>query len=278
MPILPNFLIIGTGRAGSSWLNSCLNEHPDIFMYQDELRFFDINYKKGVEWYKSHFQEWAGELIVGEKSPHYLASDHAPQRIRHVLGKDVNLIAVLRHPVDRVYSNYLRFIRNGVLPVKTDFEKFYFENTYLRDEGLYFQHLQRYLKYFSKDRLLVLLFEENIIRNRVNTLATCFQFLGVSLDLIPKRVDVKINASKDPRIFARHAYKFRKVIKTFPPPVENKLIEYGKRFFVRIPKKGNAEKLEDDLRQNLLSEFDDDINQLESLLKRGLSVWRSPSG
>jgi len=71
---LPNFLIIGAQKSGTTWLARILKQHPEIFVYGKEIHFFDRqqNFDKGIDWYKGHFEEIPHKQFVGEKTPDYL--------------------------------------------------------------------------------------------------------------------------------------------------------------------------------------------------------------
>lgn len=114
--LLPDYLIIGTQRGGTSSLYNYLVQHPAVGRaLTKELRFFDRYYGKGVDWYRSCLPSAASrerlrgrsglDLVVGEASPDYLFSPHAPGRVRQLL-PDVKLIVLPRDPVERAWSGY----------------------------------------------------------------------------------------------------------------------------------------------------------------------------
>jgi hypothetical protein len=144
----PNFLCIGTFRAGTTWLYHVLKSHPDVFLAKEkELMFFSHHYGNGIGWYENCFQGYNGEKLIGEISPSYLGHKHAPERIKEDL-PGVKLIATLRNPVDQVYSSYnMRYSRKGV---REEFSMFLKNNPYVLDRVLYFKHIQRYMRFFDK--------------------------------------------------------------------------------------------------------------------------------
>jgi hypothetical protein len=115
---LPNFIVIGAQRAGTTSLFNVLSAHPDITpSVVKEVHFFDLNYDKGLDWYRSHFpyrswKRYPDHHLWGEASPYYLFEPRVPQRIHDVL-PDVKLIASLRNPIDRAYSDYQRQVLLG---------------------------------------------------------------------------------------------------------------------------------------------------------------------
>jgi len=110
---LPDFLIIGEAKCGTTSLYNDLVSHPFVLgAAVKELHFFDLRYQRGIDWYKAQFplpwRSWrmAGDRVqTGEASPYYLFHPHAPLRIKQAL-PDVRLIAMLRNPVERAYSHY----------------------------------------------------------------------------------------------------------------------------------------------------------------------------
>lgn len=106
--MLPNFLIVGAARAGTTSLYYYLKQHPDVFMSpKKEIDFFDVdkNFEKGLDWYERYFEGYTGQKAIGEASPLYMYLEKVPKRIAKVI-PDVKLIFILRNPVDRAYSHY----------------------------------------------------------------------------------------------------------------------------------------------------------------------------
>ena len=81
--MLPNLLIIGAQKCGTTWLARMLGQHPDVFMAEEEIHFFDRahNFARGTAWYESHFAAAAGQSAVGEKTPDYLWAEGRGARI-----------------------------------------------------------------------------------------------------------------------------------------------------------------------------------------------------
>lgn len=114
--LLPDFIIIGTQRAGTTSLYEYLVQHPQVLPAENiEVHFFDHHYAKGVDWYKGHFPSKLekfvasmrsfGKTLAGEASPYYLFYEKAAERMHEIL-PNVKLIVLLRNPIDRAYSQY----------------------------------------------------------------------------------------------------------------------------------------------------------------------------
>src|SRR4030066_415696 len=184
---LPDFLIIGTQKGGTSSLFHLLIQHPQIHPLDSkvkEVHYFDRrrNYKKGELWYRSHFPLRdtinPGEL-VGEATPAYLFFPDAAKRIQKDL-PNAKLICLLRNPTERAISDYFmalgekrerRPIMEVVLGEGGTWRSY-------KKRGLYLEQLQRYEKYLKKNQLLILSSEE-FLSNPQKVLKQVFRFLGV---------------------------------------------------------------------------------------------------
>ena len=104
-PPLPQFLIIGAVKAATTWIADQLRARDDVFMPGPEPHYFSRDYDRGATWYASLFADARADQLIGEKSADYLADSEAPARAAALL-PDAMLIAQLRNPVDRAYSDY----------------------------------------------------------------------------------------------------------------------------------------------------------------------------
>src|SRR5579863_6754349 len=115
--LLPDFMIIGTQKGGTTSLYNYLIDHPNISsIFKKEPHFFDFNFYKGVSWYRAHFpsllEKYYSErvhgqkFITGEASPYYLYHPLVPQRIKETMPTAyTKFIVLLRNPIDRAYSH-----------------------------------------------------------------------------------------------------------------------------------------------------------------------------
>lgn len=183
---LPDFLLIGAMKAGSTTLHELLSQHPRLFMSKlKEPAFFsrDDRYALGLDWYKALFREARDDQLCAESStcysrfPHY--GDVVGRIVRHV--PSVRLVYLMRHPVDRIYSHYRhrmteRFVR-GTAPV-LPFEEALAENSEYKDASLYAMQLRKFLEHFPMERLLLLTTDE-MEETPAETCARVHEFLGV---------------------------------------------------------------------------------------------------
>ena len=177
----PDFLYVGTSKAGSTWLFNALARHPDVFLPSDKgLYYFDAHFDRGADWYLEHFRG-SGGLVRGEVSHSYLSSPQAPARIA-ALAPGVRLLVCLREPVDRAFSDYLDLRKNQQFdgPFAAALERY----PRLVDRGRYASHLRRYLEVFPREQLLVQLFDD--LRSDPQAYADqVFDFLGLPRLVLP---------------------------------------------------------------------------------------------
>jgi hypothetical protein len=109
--MLPDFIIIGTQKGGTTFLFKLLSNHPYVRLpFRKEIEYFDIHFEKGINWYRSQFPIRKSNIITGESTPHYMSHPHVPKRIVEVI-PHVKLIVILINPVDRAYSHYQHNVR-----------------------------------------------------------------------------------------------------------------------------------------------------------------------
>lgn len=199
--MLPDFLIIGAAKSGTTTLYGALAEHPFVtpctttdphFLKTKEVHFFDYSYYRGQDWYRSHFplerdneafeRQHGRRFLTGEASPSYISHLWAPARIcNQVAG--VKLIAVLRNPIDRAYSQFQMSRKEGVEPLESFEDAVDREEERLRPEieqmsrsphynswnfgcwsylarSRYAEQLERWLTLFPREQLLVLKAED----------------------------------------------------------------------------------------------------------------------
>ena len=178
---LPNLIVIGGLKCGTTSLHHYLNLHPEIGMSRPkELNFFvaELNWELGVDWYRSHFP--AGASVRGETSPHYTNRprfEGVAARMRETLGPDARVVYMVRHPVDRLLSHYLHNLGGGydsrpLAEAVADPASAYIQR------GMYAFQLEPYLDAFGAERVLVVSREE-LGRDRDATVRRVFEFAGV---------------------------------------------------------------------------------------------------
>ena len=192
----PNFLYIGTSKAGSTWIYNVLAQHPDVFMAAGKgLYFFDNHYHYGLPWYRSQFQSARDQRVVGEISHSYLFSRNAIPRIAS-LNCDMQLMVCLREPVDRAFSAYLDGLKNGEFDMS--FREAIEQVPSLVDRGRYATHLEPYLEQFGRERIHVGLFD--VLRRDPHAFASeLYRFLEVRTVGLQSKLRRKQMPAAEPR-------------------------------------------------------------------------------
>ena len=212
---LPDFLIIGAQKAGTTALYAYLRRHPQITGPSwKEVSFFDRHYTRGEAWYRGNFPNALRTRgLVGEASPSYLFHPLAPERVA-ALVPEAKLIALVRNPVDRAFSQYQHEVALGREPLSFEdaleaegerlsgevermladpayFSRPWWDYTY-RGRGRYAEQLDRWLAVFAREQLLVVP-SEDLLAEPEQTHARVLEFLGAP----PHRLDAY------PRVFER---------------------------------------------------------------------------
>ena len=195
---LPDFVIIGTAKAGTTSMYSLVAQHPEIVpAIKKEINYFQLHYGLDSPWYRSHFPTRASRffsrisgrnLLTGEASPTYLFYPPAPGRMKKIM-PEVKLIMILRNPVDRAHSQYHMKVKLKSEPLSfeeaTETEEKrcaatkgnFLHYSYLA-RGLYAEQLENWFSHYDRDRFLILDYED--FRNdRQRSLDQVFEFLGV---------------------------------------------------------------------------------------------------
>jgi hypothetical protein len=207
--VLPDFLIIGAEKCGTTSLYKALCAHPDVCpARRKEPHFFDYHFARGETWYRAWFPFlWVralrrarrGRFLTGEASPDYIFHPHAARRAKQLLPQ-ARLIAILRDPVERAFSHYQQQVRKGRDPLS-------FEEALAREperveaplarmqrdetlavesvtrfsylaRGRYAEQLERWLAHYPRERLLVLR-SEDLLADPVATVRRALEFLGL---------------------------------------------------------------------------------------------------
>jgi Sulfotransferase domain len=205
---LPDFLLIGAQRGGTTSLFEYLYRHPQVATpTHKEIHFFDDNWSRGVNWYRRFFPIAGHEKLTGESSPYYLFHPAVPERVAKILPR-VRLIALLRDPISRAHSQYHHSVRLGyeqlsfedalrleaerlagqeqALLADPSHESFSHREHSYATRGLYATQLERWLSFFGWEQLLVLRTKDLLERPKT-TVNAVLEFLGLQLmDLGPQ--------------------------------------------------------------------------------------------
>ena len=230
---LPDFIIIGTQKAGTTSLHAYLSQHPQFLKpYEKEVHFFDggldpsiDNYKKGQAWYRAHFpfRKNGSASRVFEASPLYIFNPLVPGRMFNLLPQ-ARIIAILRNPTDRAISHYFHEKQRGYesLPIMEalleeerrlesairlkDYKNYSFIHHSYKSRGHYSEQLERYLKFFPRQQVLILNSEE-FFHDQHNILRQVTDFTGVDSDFKVKDSHPR-NVAKNKEQVSVEVYKY----------------------------------------------------------------------
>lgn len=204
----PDFVIVGAMRCGTTSLFHWLRAHPQVFVAGKELHYFDRHYEHGPSWYRSHFKAASERQLCGEGTPAYLYLSWARERLAQDL-PDARLVVTLRDPVDRAWSHYWHNHERGVEPLSFE-DALAAEPKRLRtprnrarysylDRGRYAGQLEHLFALVGRERVLVLLFERDIVKDQVNTFRRVARFIGLDDDIVPDTVGQRTNDARSIR-------------------------------------------------------------------------------
>lgn len=252
--LLPNYIIIGTQRGGTTSLYFYLTEYAGIHSaLHKEVHFFDDHYAQGLNWYRAQFptafQKYAYALkrkqpfVTGESSPYYLFHPHIPKRTFEALPK-VKLIVLLRNPVDRAYSHHwlstieghetLSFERaikceaerlageREKMLADENYESFNHRHFAYLSRGIYVDQLREWMKFFPKAQFLILK-SEDLYSDPVTTVKHTLEFLEVPSTAWDEKEEFKQYREPTPR-----GYKNREKPPTMDLELRKDLIDYFK--------------------------------------------------
>ena len=283
--MLPNFLIIGAPRSGTTHLYQGLRQHPGVFMSDfKEPMYYACDDKGGWKGaisdksaYEALFNGAERYAAAGEASTLYLYSEKAPERIRQEL-PSARLVAILRNPVDRAFSQYTfqRFLHTepfdtfeAALAAEEERKRAHaLPFLFYRQVGLYGEQIPRYLSAFSKEQLLFLL-QDDLDSNPEEVFRRIFSFIGVDPEFQPD-LRYRTNASGVPQhstLF--HLIKFtgRAVKRFIPERMATRLSGQAHKAMLARP------RIADHTRQQLQDFFRDDILRTQALIGCDLSQW-----
>jgi hypothetical protein len=272
---LPTFLGIGVPRAGTTWLHTLLSAHPDVYLptRRKEVRFFDRHYDRGPAWYEEFFcapDEAVRYAAIGEISPQYLYCEECPARIAALLPM-AKLLVMLRHPVDRAYSQFGFVIQRR--DFRGSFEEFVATRPRALEMGFYSRYLEKYLLHADRRRILPIVFEEAVSeRSRVR--GELAGFLGVSEGLFPEATE-RMNPSTVPRFRSLSSFAVKTGRRFRRHHLESLVDVAGRLGGRRLLTSGRrVPPLDRRLKRELSEMYADEFEELERTWGVDIGVWR----
>ena len=263
---IPDFLVIGAGKAGTTSLYHYLSQHPGIFLTpKKETRFFALEGEDlttfrwagakpranltsivRIEEYRQQFEGRRGEAAAGEVCPIYLYYPGTAQRIARYL-PDVKLIAILRNPVDRAYSHYQFLRQRGREPLafadavaqepERIRQKWMWDYHYTA-QGFYYRKLRPYYEQFPAEQIKIFLYED-LTSDPDRLLAEIYAFIGVAreakVDLSQQLNTTRLPSNKIAAALYRHRHLWARLLGNLPSGSKQALRSYYTSRFTQPP-------------------------------------------
>ncbi|MDP9402823.1 MAG: sulfotransferase domain-containing protein [Actinomycetota bacterium] len=270
-----DFMVIGAQKSGTSSLSKQIGGHPEIcFSDREEPQYFNAvdDWRARLDEYHRLFQAKPGQLC-GEGSTTYTFFPEyrdTPQRLFEY-NSELKFIYIMRHPVDRIASNYAWDLVRRMTDDHPD--KAVLERPHYVNRSRYALQIRPFLELFGRDKLLLLVFEE-YIRDPVASLKQVAEYLGVSptpfqeLDISPKHASVGV----DYRTKAGQALFNKKFVQKVAPYVPKGARALGTRPFKR--RLHHKPEISNDVREALGRLLADDVRAVEGLMGRRIDLWR----
>jgi hypothetical protein len=288
---MPNFLIIGAMKSGTTALYYYLEQHPEIYMSPvKEPNFFSSQEQESaadavthIGTYQHLFRGASGKRAIGEASHSYLYEPGAAAEIRRYI-PEAKLIAILRNPIDRAYSHFLHMVRSGTEPLD-DFAQalreeevgIYKERTFQDyiGRGLYYNQLKRYFGTFPQEQVRVYLYED-LSGAPISTVQDAFRFLEVNDSFVPD-VSLRRNVSGQPKYktldgLLRSQSRIKHAAKIYLPARMRWRLS---KTFDDLKTRNLAEPppVQSKVRRQLIGVYREDILKVQELIHRDLSGW-----
>lgn len=281
MSTLPNFLVIGAARSGTTAVYHALAEHPDIFMPEvKEPQFFTSQWHRGLPWYEQLFAGHGRQTAVGEASVSYTYPSDVDflGRIEDVLPQAPRLIYIIRDPIARTYSHYL-YYRHYRLDEQHEFAEALARNPVYLEASNYPQWIERYRSRFGSDNLRVVVYDD--LKNRpLETIRSLYDFLGVGDAFAPKSLETKSNASfvnRRPRLLKAYRVLSRsRLRRAIEARIPHTIRPHMRNLVRRMIADNKAPPpIPPAVRKGLAEHFEAQIAETEKLIGQDLSGWLS---
>jgi len=293
---LPNYMFLGAAKSATTTYYDILKNHKEVFVPKfKEPHFFnfDKNFSKGIDWYsQTYFGNVSEEKAIIDFTPTYLYSNLCAERIFNCLGPKMKFVVILRNPVDRAYSHYNHSVRDGHeeksfidainLEAKR-IDKFKKNNDFLSElrcsyisQGMYFNMLNSYLKYYNINDFLIINFDEEVIKNINKTKTKLSDFLNIDLTDLDFNVHSNKSGKSKNKLIQTLINKdniLRKVLKFFVPQMSRQILR--NRIKNLNKKEFNYNLISDKKRKIIYDKyFSDDIKKLEEIIGRKMN-WNN---
>ena len=277
-----DFMLIGSGRSGSSWIYQCLKEHPRICL-ETPAKGMPISY------FGDDVLQRCSQNQIKGWSARYL---RRAEEIAPLIAKDfpnIKLIANLRNPIERLYSHYLMEKSEGTIDYS--FDDFIAKKDEPIKTGFYYSQLLTFLKFFPEDKVLILIYED-IEKNPLEFIQKIYKFIGANSDFIPSGLNKKVYPTTKNRLFfpffsQTNLEKVKNFLKNSSRGKKliclsrNAKISSFVYFLLNKNSRAHSDMspslkpiMNQKTRKYLQEIYQEEIKNLEKLITRDLSIWR----
>jgi hypothetical protein len=260
-----NFLVIGFPRCGTTWLHSTLKKHPEIFLPEKkELKFFNKEYEKGFEYYRSWFAKAGSDQICGEITPNYIYSEDALKRVYSSF-PNIKLIVVMRNPVHRLYSSYRFFYEQYN---ERSFQDLLKEESFLKSSQ-YIDYIKRWSELYPYKAFKFLVFEEMMSKPML-CLQEIFKFLDVD-----QGIEVKVDkSSSNLTVFPKaQSLLYKCHLSWIIEAIKNTFLNNIIRDITIKKSKSQYNALDKKNKKNLINYYRPYNQELQNFIKKDLFLW-----
>ncbi len=277
---LPDCLVVGPQRAGTTWIHRYLETHPNVVVPTGvkETFFFDRRYRRGIDWYARHFRVTStATMRVVEVAPSYFHHPELPSRVLKELGA-IPLLCTLRNPAERSYSLYLLLRSYGL--TRGEFRAAARQHPEILDTSRYGAHAARWIKYFGRDQIQFL-FQETLASDPDEYARQICEHLDVPTVSIDESLAAPVNRPSVPSSerlarLALRASELARGVGAYPLVALAKRLGL-KRLCYGQPGGSNLPRLTAADRRWIYNEVAAEIDALETLLDVDLSHWKASS-
>jgi hypothetical protein len=273
---LPSFFVVGPPRTGTSWLHDILRGQAVLPSPTKETRFFDTHFHRGIDWYRAHYPAKINSQTVGEIAPTYFASDKARQRIAQLL-PEARVVCIFRDPVERILSLYRVKRAYGLIP--SSFEHAVVHDPEFMETSRYTANLRAWQNTLGRDQVMVTLYDD-LQTDPQTYLDSIVDFIGIPRFTLTAAQNHSVHGSDSlthPRNYARtrnatrmadwlKAQRLDKLVAAVRESPLRKLFLGGGRPFAEPSP---------ELTARLYELFRPEVEELEKILQRDLSTWKS---
>lgn len=276
VPPFPSFFVVGPPRTGTSWLHQVLSAHTLLPSPTKETRFFDTHFHRGLSWYRAHYPGWVEGRQVGEVAPTYFASALARERMARVF-PEAKIVCIFRNPVERVLSLYRLKRAYGMVP--WSLEQAIIHDPELVESSRYATNLKAWQHDFGVGQVLATVYDD-LRDDPQSYIDHLVDFIGVPRFTVSEE-DIQYVHTSETMTHPRNYYRTRgatALADWFKARRLDRVVAAVKNSPLRKWFLGGGPPFADlslEFTTTLYELFRPEVEQLEALLNRDFSDWKS---